>query len=167
MAFINRMDGQDFIDKTREYLSYLEEHLENIRIAFIAISNACDGMAWVGDDCSWHTLRNQVMAHDLSKFSKEEFVQYRDAFYPVDDVCKQDSGFNDAYKNHIKKNTHHYGTAKTYNDIVHMVIDWTAMGYKFGDTAQSYYENNKQIVSLSKDHQKFIYEIFDRIRKAE
>ena len=57
MAFIDRMKGQDYIDKSREYLDYLEEHLENVRQAFIELSNACDGkMMWVGDDFAWHTL---------------------------------------------------------------------------------------------------------------
>jgi hypothetical protein len=46
MAFINRMKGQDYIDKTREYLNYLEEHLENVRRAFCELSDICVGMHW-------------------------------------------------------------------------------------------------------------------------
>ncbi len=165
MAFIDRMIGQDYIEKTREYLNYLEEHLENVKFAFTELSNACEGMAWVGDDFSWHTLRGQVMSHDLSKFSKEEFTQYRDSFFPVNDTDKSNSGFDAAWVNHKHQNHHHYETAEHYLDLVHMVIDWTAMGYKFNDTAQEYYESNKDKISLSEEHENFIYEIFDRIRK--
>ena len=45
-----------------------------------------------------------------------------------------------------------------------MVIDWTAMGYKFGDTAQEYYEANKdKIVIKEIALYNFMYEIFDKI----
>lgn len=163
MAYIDRMKGQDYIDKSRQYLDYLEEHLKNVQRAFAEVSDACDGMQWVGDDYSWHTLRSEIIAHDLSKFSKEEFVQYRDSFFPVNDEDKKFSGFDAAWQNHKEKNPHHHETAKSYHDLVHMVIDWTAMGYKFGNTAKSYYEANKEKVKLSAEHEIFIYEIFDRI----
>jgi len=29
MSYINRMTGQDYINRTRDYLNYLEEHLNN------------------------------------------------------------------------------------------------------------------------------------------
>ena len=32
--------------------------------------------------------------------------------------------------------------------IVEMVIDLTAMGYKFGNTAEEYYEKNKKNIEL-------------------
>ena len=165
MAFINRMSGQDYIDQTRLYLNYLEEHLENVRRAFNELSVACEGMWWVGDDCAWHTLRQQVEDHDLSKFSIEEFVQYRANFFPISDFDKKYSGFDKAWENHKLENHHHHETASTFLDIVHMVIDWTAMGYKFGDTAQQYYEANKDKIKLSEDRVRFMYEIFGRIEK--
>lgn len=165
MAYIDRMKGQDYIDKTRAYLDYLEEHLNNVQFAFTEVSDACDGMAWVGDDCSWHTLRAEIEAHDVSKFSKEEFVQYRDSFFPVADFPKKDGCFDAAWENHKAQNPHHHETVRNYHDLVHMVIDWTAMGYKFGDTAKLYYEANKGKIELSAEHEAFIYEIFDRIEK--
>ena len=38
-----------------------------------------------------------------------------------------------------------------------------AMGYKFGDTARSYYETNSGKIKLPDFVVHFIYEIFDRI----
>jgi hypothetical protein len=167
MALINRMKGQDYIDNTRAYLDYLEEHLENVRLAFCEISKACEGMAWVGDDYTWHSIRVGVENHDLSKFTKKEFCQYRDSFYPVSEKDKENSGMDEAWENHKRENHHHHETAENYLDVVHMVIDWTAMGYKFGDTAQQYYEYNKDEIHLSDEHVKFMYEIFDRLKAEE
>jgi len=164
MAFIERMKGQDYIDKSRAYLDYIEEHLENVRLAFIELSEACDGMPWVGDDCSWHTLRAEVICHDLSKFSKEEFAQYRDSFFPVSSEDKSNSCFGAAWENHKDKNHHHHETSEHYLDLVHMVIDWTAMGYKFGNTAEEYYQSNKEKMNLSEDQVTFITEIFEKVK---
>lgn len=163
MAFIDRMKGQDYIDRTRDYLNYIEEHLENVRKAFIELSEACEGMSWVGDDCAWHSLRAEVMSHDLSKFTKEEFAQYRDSFFPVNDSDKACSCFDVAWENHKRNNHHHHETATNYLDVIHMVIDWTAMGYKFGDDAQSYFEENKERISISEEHEQFMYEVFNKI----
>ena len=48
-------------------------------------------------------------------------------------------------------------------DCVHMICDWMAMGYKFGDTARQYYESHKDKINLPEIAIPFIYEIFDRI----
>ena len=165
MAFIEQMKGQDYIDKSREYIDYLEEHLNNVKRAFNELSKVCEGMWWVGDDMAWHTLRSHVIHHDLSKFSKEEFTQYRDSFFPVNDYDKKGSGFDEAWENHKRENDHHHESVTDLIHIVHMVIDWTAMGYKFGDTAQEYYEKNKDKINISDDHLKFLYEIFEKIKK--
>lgn len=164
MAFIERMDGQAYIDQTREYLDYIEDHLNNVKRAFTELSKACDGMWWVGDDYSWHMLKRRVEMHDLSKLSKEELVQYRDSFYPVKETDKETSGMDAAWENHKRMNTHHHESVEDLLDVVHMVIDWTAMGYKFGDTAQQYYEANQEKIKLLDEHKKFMYEIFERMK---
>lgn len=46
---------------------------------------------------------------------------------------------------------------------VHMILDWMAMGMKFGDTAQQYYESNKSRIHLPEYAEEFMYEIFSRI----
>ena len=107
--FIMRMKGEDYIQSTRKYLDYLQEHLANVSKAFSELSEACDGKEhWVGDDCAWHTLHNEVVHHDLSKFTKEEFIQYRDNFFPVNDTDKKNSSFELAWENHKQENHHHH-----------------------------------------------------------
>ena len=177
--FIEQQDmlGQQYIDQTREYLNYLEEHFANIRKAFQEISEACDGMVWVGDDNTWHTLREEVCLHDVSKFSSSEFTQYRAKFYPVTDELDSPKAFARAWVHHYLSNSHHWEYINTLSPtliaskpglieryLVHMVVDWQAMGYKFGDTAQAYYEANKDSIKLAPEHIEFIYQIFNRLR---
>ena len=71
----------------------------------------------------------------------------------------------EAWENHKKNNAHHHEVIKDRFDVVHMVIDWTAMRYQFGDTAQEYYERTKDKIQLSELHKETMYEIFDRIKE--
>jgi len=38
------------------------------------------------------------------------------------------------------------------------------MGYKFGDTAQEYYEQNRDKIKINKRWIPFMYEIFERLK---
>jgi len=160
------MEADNYIQKTREYLDYLEEHIDNVRKAFCELSEVCRDMYWVSDDYQWHNLRGDIIQHDISKFSRYEFVQYRDSFFPVKESDKNNSCIEDAWEHHKSKNSHHHETVKNFSDVIHMVIDWTAMGYKFGGTAQQYYESNQDKISLSAEHKKFMYEIFKRLKSG-
>jgi len=163
MAYINKehMKGHEYIRKFREYLDYLEEHFENVRRAFNELSDKCDGMWWVGDDAHWFTLREQVCNHDLSKFSKQEFTGYRRAFFPIEGEAQYE--ITAEWEHHKYANSHHHESVKNGMDVIHMIIDWTAMGYKFGDTAQEYYEKNKGRIDLSDEHIEIMYEIFNKV----
>lgn len=165
------------IAKTREYLDYIEEHCSNVRKAWKEISEKCKDMRFVWDDYVWFTINDAVLQHDLSKLDEEEFVQYRKAFYPTE-VEKAVNGKYDmsaAWESHKANNPHHWenwtkiAAEDPYTHevhCVHMVIDWTAMGYKFGDTAKEYYERNKDRISLPQWAIEFIYEIFRRVESV-
>ena len=161
------------INKTREYLDYIEEHILNIQKAWGIMKEKCHDMRFISDDLFYHTLDSAIKQHDLSKLSENEFVQYRKAFYPTKSELEYD--ITEAWNNHKKYNSHHWenwtsNTNCTIHpddweiDCAHMVIDWMAMGYKFGDTAQQYYEANKEKIKLPKCAISFIYEIFNRIK---
>ena len=159
--FIKRMKGHDYIDSTRKYLDYLDEHLNNVAKAFNELSEACDGKEhWVGDDCAWWSFKDEVENHDISKFRKEEFVQYRDNFFPVNDKDKENSCFDTAWENHKNENHHHHETAEHYMDIVHMVIDWMAMSYKFGDNPRDFYNKTKPNMHLDEKFHDYIDKLF-------
>ena len=161
--YIQRMKGQDYIDSTRKYLNYLEKHLDNVAKAFDELSQACEGkeLAWVYDDFKWWTVRTDVEHHDLSKFTKEEFVQYRDHFYPVSNKDKENSCFDAAWENHKKENHHHHETCENEYDVVHMVIDWLAMSYKFGDNVRDYYNKTKPSMNLESWMHNYIERMLD------
>jgi len=160
------------INKTRDYLDYLEEHINNVQKAFKEIEIKCKDMRFITDDLFYHTLHAEVERHDLSKLSEYEFIQYRKAFFPVDGDPKYD--MSEAWEHHKTMNPHHWENWTSQTgckihpddweiDCAHMVIDWMAMGYKFGDTAKEYYETNKDRIKLPPIAIFFIYEIFKRI----
>ncbi len=167
--------GFEYIEKTREYLNYLEEHFKNIERAFEEVVKALDGTAIIGDDFAyWTMLHADVQNHDLSKFSIEEFVAYRSKFYPVDNENIDSLLFDGAWENHKKMNNHHWESILNEEEgkdgliernIVHMVIDWTAMGYKFGDTAHEYYMANHEKINIPDKFIPFLEDTFRRLQK--
>lgn len=158
--------GHDYIEATRKYLDYLEEHLDNIEKAHEEVMEACMDMFFVTDMLAWWELMGEVSHHDESKFSAEEFTQYRAKFFPVawDDKDRTKAGFESAWEHHKNENPHHHETVKTDLDIVHMVIDWTAMSYKFGDTPWDFYESKKADMDLSDAQHTLIIDILSRLK---
>lgn len=164
------MKALEYIGRTREYLNYLEEHITNVQRAFEEVKGKCKDLRVIYDDYCYWELESAVDHHDLSKISKEEFVQYREKFFPVEGETGSD--FNSAWENHKKENAHHWENW-TQRDMfnpyewevncTHMVIDWLAMGYKFNDTPRAYFEKNKDRIVLPEHAIRFIYEIFERL----
>jgi len=169
------MKGLDYIERLRNYLDYLEEHLNNVQKAWQEVQKKCADKHFIYDDFVFWTIDSQVNNHDLSKFSKEEFTQYCQHFYPLKNEKINPDDFENAWKHHYQINHHHWETSEInpYSDtdivwiinLVHMVIDWLAMSYKFGDTPRQYYEKHKDEIILSEPAIKFIYEIFECLEK--
>ena len=164
------MKALKIIKQTRNYLDYLEEHLLNVEKAWNELGFKCKDMDFIYDDFLFHNIDSVVKNHDLSKLSKSEFIQYRDFFFPTESANKGKLG--NYWRHHKANNPHHWENwtkQEYYNPYewavhcVHMIIDWMAMGYKFGDTAQQYYESNKNKIKLPDYAVKFIYEIFSRL----
>jgi hypothetical protein len=174
------MVGKRYILSTQLYLDYLKTHLENIEKAFRLVESKCKDLQVFYDDYLYQDLVREVRKHDVSKFSGEEFTQYREIFYPFDGGKKEvpesvweEGGFGfEAFEHHLRHNDHHWQTwtKRTYRTpniwmvhCTHMVIDWIAMSLAKGDTAKSFYESNKNTIKLPPHGVKFIYEIFDRV----
>ena len=168
---------KELLIKTREYLDYIEEHYNNVQIAWDILKKECSDMRFIYDDFVYWSIDSAVTNHDKSKLSKFEFIQYRQKFFPTTEEMKNmgNKDFENAWKHHKKENDHHWetwsvelqGANGIYADmyIAHNVIDWMAMGMKFGDTAQSYYEKNKSSINIPDWAEKFMYEIFERIKE--
>jgi len=161
------MEAYEIIKNSRLYLDYLEEHIKNVEKAFNKLIGTKNNVECLNDSEFLVMLKESVSQHDLSKFTKEEFVQYREKFYGGIDEPAFD--FDAAWINHYTNNHHHIETYKTIYDtttklnIIHMVIDWTAMGYKFGDTARAFYESDKMDKKVHDEDIDFLYKIFEVI----
>jgi hypothetical protein len=163
----------ELINKTQEYLNYVREHVDNVSKAWLELQEKCKDMRFIYDDYYFFSITDAVDSHDKSKLSEFEFVQYRKAFYPCESEQKFD--MTEAWNHHKKENAHHWenwaSIASEKHDpsvevhAVHMILDWMAMGYKFGGTARSYYEKNKEKINIPDWTVRFIYQIFKRIEK--
>jgi len=168
------METLRLIEKTREYLDYIETHVKNVIRAWGELQEKCQDMRFIHDDFVFSQIDGDVKSHDASKLSEQEFIQYRKSFCPVDGEPKYDMA--SAWEHHKENNLHHWenwtknislwgdNPYKWEIHCVHMVIDWMAMGYKFGDTAQEFYEKNKGKIILPSYAIDFIYQIFKRLK---
>lgn len=111
--------------------------------------------------CSWWRL----LMHDMSKFSKEEFVEsvifYRGNASPIP-YCKSIKGYSMAWQHHKGRNKHHYeywtdnydaGTTTIpipLDYVIEMMADWMAagrtyMGKGFSiENQKNWWENKKK-----------------------
>lgn len=160
------------IAKFREYLDYFERHYDNVQRAWALINEKCQGKGFrfISDDFVWGSIDVAINMHDESKLSMQEFTQYRNYFFTADGEEKDKLSFDFAWDHHLGQNEHHWQNwtqrqenGMMYADIflVQMVCDWMAMGIEKGDTAKSYYENNKDSIHLPDWAIKLMYEIFD------
>ena len=186
-----KVNGLFHIIKIREYCDYVEEHLRHVEESWMTLREKCQKMRFVYDDYTYWSIDHMVKEHDMSKLSPEEFIQYQRNFFPVKegdpkalfvptdeqnqiekDAAK--AGFKEAWEHHKSANGHHwqnwtknepyYNPYEAECHCVCMVIDWMAMGLKFGDTAESYYEGHKDEIKLPEWAVTFIHEIFEALK---
>jgi hypothetical protein len=145
------------ITKTREYLDYIEEHYNNVQRAWKEVQKKCGakGFHFLSDDHSFWMIDGEVKEHDLSKLSHEEFIPYRERYFPVPgrelDGEQAEEHVKAAWLHHYENNPHHpenwtkrefYHPHEATWHCVHMVLDLIAMSYKFRGTAREYYLAN-------------------------
>jgi len=147
---------ESLIDKQQQYRKYIEEHTSNVWKAWTDNQHL---FISVDSDIIKKTSKN-ILVHDLSKYSKEEFEPYRKNFFPINEKEKENNklDFDKAVQHHYAYNQHHWnywvradGIAVEMNMIyiIEMICDWIAMGYKFNNTAKEYYEKNKEKINLN------------------
>ena len=184
------MNGLYEIEAIRKYCDYIEEHLMNVEEAWARLRESCGSMRFIYDDFVFWTIEGMMRGHDKSKTGSDEFTQYAEWFFgkygkdytpeenddgigaALHELAKD--GFDKAWKHHKENNLHHW-QSWTALEVVHhpyekechcvcMVADWMAMGVKFGDTAEEYYEAHKSEVKLPEWAVTFIGEIFEALR---
>lgn len=142
--------------QAKNYKRYVDEHIENVNKAFSEFGPAlCKALS-----IDLGRLKEMIEIHDQSKYSEEEFEGYRKYFYPThleDSESLNKYAFDLAWDHHVKNNPHHpefwvrqdEDTGELIPEdmpntfIAEMLLDWQAMGYKFGDNAYQYRNSDK------------------------
>lgn len=142
--------------QAKNYKKYVDEHIENVNKAFSEFGPAlCKALS-----IDLGRLKEMIEIHDQSKYSEEEFEGYRKYFYPThleDSESLNKYAFDLAWNHHVKNNPHHpefwvrqdEDTGELIPEdmpntfIAEMLLDWQAMGYKFGDNAYQYWNSDK------------------------
>lgn len=170
-------------EKRAEYRDYIEEHMSNVMKAYDEIREIFKDEDFIKDDSLNSKLLANCLLHDGSKYSEEEFEPYRAYFHSVDDAEKNDpltkANFEEAWKHHYTYNLHHWHHWKinslepncdeNYAEmpsifLAEMIIDWTAMGYKFGNNAAEYYDRNKHKIFLNPVTRERLERLLSKIR---
>lgn len=171
------------LNKTREYLDYIERHYNNVQKAFEEFNKRICHKDFnkkyseflfetkLYDNWQYECLKAMIVRHDLSKLDFGEFIPYRKNFYPINDEEKhfnRDS-FNIAWEHHKAFNPHHWQSrvGKIFSRYcgfegryyaIENAMDWIAMAYEFNETPlNKYYLANKDKIDLS-DSDKYIIE---------
>lgn len=153
-------NNSQLIGKNQEYLEYISEHIENVKSAYRflfsnpAIRLEIDGYTQEQLIKLYDSLEEDILNHDQSKYSNEEFYAYRIKFFPTDyeghkmetdeEFSKEvDENFEEAWKHHYENNDHHpkfwKGEEMSLKAILHMICDWEAMSKKFGGSVIKWY----------------------------
>jgi len=159
----------DKIRTTRKYLDYLQNHYNNVQIAWLKMKDAFYEKDFLNANII-RSIGNDVLLHDASKLSHEEFVPYREKFYRTigDDPVKNEIEFERASKHHLEHNNHHWQRVRLLSEkdayivpTVHMVVDWIAMSYERGGGARTYFEKEKEKIHLPSYVYDLVLKVFD------
>ena len=149
--------------KEQEYLKYISEHIANIKLAHLKYGEQLVKLLNIGKI----ELGMNILLHDQSKYSVEEFDAYRNYFHTCSDEEKDKESFNRAWEHHYQFNKHHpehWIDGDNIKDmpniyIAEMLLDWAAMGMKFGDTAYEYYQKERDKKPFSDTTKKTIDQV--------
>jgi hypothetical protein len=152
--------------KFREYLDYIKEHRELVKKAFSIVHEVIKAEV----EYDYETMEMLIEQHDLSKYSAEEFTQYKAKFYPTK-VEKEneeylEDDFNKAWEHHKKYNFHHMETINEcvsermrFCYLIEMLCDWLAMSMKFKNDFRKYFtENIEEIKTHLTEEQIYLIE---------
>lgn len=174
---MEQFNKNDWLEKTSEYMDYIEQHVKNVIAAWEELKEALVGVSLIQrpeilDEMDWRVRR-----HDASKMSEEEFLPYRQHFYPIEGEISDEARFDGAWRCHYSRNDHHWqywvdsnGNFISYGSVdtklcayLEMICDWQAMGYIFGDSAPEYYKNHKDKIKIDPNWLPFVEEVLDSL----
>ena len=158
---------------SKQYDEYIIQHTSNVKKAleWLKEHNIVPSKLIAEVDAT-------VAAHDLSKYTPEEYDAYDDYFYGKK-TAEVERAFNYAWLHHIHANPHHWQYWVLKHDdepeealdmpekyVYEMICDWWSFSHKIGKLNEifSWYEKHKDMV-LSKATRKLVESILDKIKK--
>lgn len=158
---------------SQEYTNYIYEHKNNVEKAFNwLVSHDIITPEWSA------SIYENIVEHDLSKFSAFEYDAYDKYFYGTK-TKKVESDFNYAWLHHIHVNPHHWQYWVLKHDdepeealempvqyVYEMICDWWAFSFKKDDLKEifSWYEKHKGMV-LHQNTRKLVEDTLNKIKK--
>ena len=149
MAMYTNPSGE-YTNEETQYMKYIKDHISRVKKSFDERGPMLQRVMNLTHE-EMSDLAARVAKHDDSKFSNEEFPQYRNWFYPAENEMKNDSDFAKAWEHHYKTNDHHpeywvvNGVANEMSRVAvaEMILDWEAMSRTFGGNPRSWYATSK------------------------
>ena len=157
------------------YDLYLHEHIDNVRKAYEWL---VDNIPEVEKRLLAESEMVDCAAHDLSKFSKEEYDAYDKYFYGGNRSFSVVNNFNYAWLSHIHNNPHHWqywvlqyddepeeALEMPYNYVIEMICDWWSFSWKNKDPYSifDWYEKHKDM-KLHPKTRKLVEDILEKIK---
>ena len=136
---------------SQKYDMYIREHVDNLQRGFTWLKQNCPEVL---EDLE-EEIQYQIIIHDDSKWSDEEYDAYDEYFYGAG---KNENEFNYAWLHHIHNNPHHWQywllreddgdtipLEVPYNYIIEMVLGWWSFSWKQDNLKEifKWYDTNK------------------------
>lgn len=171
-----KLEAMEVVEKEKEYMEYIKEHIGNVQKAFYNLFSRnydyikTDTISNEEFKRAISSIRQDIVNHDASKLSDDEFYSYRIKYYPTireQTIMNEDPIFADkinsdydvAWMHHFMNNNHHPKYWKVINGefqennkptdmnlgaIIHMICDWQAMAYHYKNSMLEWYENQAE-----------------------
>lgn len=164
---------------SKAYDNYLKEHIGNVNKGYKWLLKH----ALTGELPTVKGMKEQILAHDKSKYEEQEYGAYDAYFYGGNDKNNSivNSAFDYAWLYHQHRNPHHWQYWVLIKDVgdvvplemplefvVEMVLDWWAFSWGKGNLYEvfEWYEANKRNMQLHHKTRNVVESILFDIRKA-
>ena len=161
-----------------QYNRYLDQHRRNVRRGGEWL---VDNLPELFDEVDVHALKTQILNHDASKNSPEEYDAYDRYFYGGNKSFRVVQDFRKAWLHHIHENPHHWQYWVLNNDepeegevvlemdyiyIIEMICDWWAFSWQKGDLSEifSWYDKHQNYIKLGPNTRKAVEDILWTLR---
>ena len=158
-----------------QYTDYINKHKSNLMDGY---NWFCQNLPEVIDKTT-EGFYTQLIRHDDSKYTEEEFMPYANYFYG-NKTEQVEIDFDYAWNHHQKCNPHHYQywilikdedgvkcLDMPYDYVVEMILDWWTFSWKTNNLKEifKWYEEHKEKIIFSENTKKTVEEILNKMKE--